>query len=86
MTSGTLKFYVDGVECPNTSGVGLDAIGGVFNCGLKGSRFRVVCSETCKPNFAIRELKLWKAKVLNLNAEDNFYNLPENDLVSKARP
>ena len=86
MTSGRIKFYVDGQECPNTSGVGLNAIGGVFNCGIKGKSFRVVCTEACKPNFAIRELKLWETKVLNLYADKNFYNLPDNDTVNKVKP
>ena len=78
MTSGTIKFYVDDVECPDTSGVGVNAVGGVFNCGLTGKKFKVVCTDVCIPNFAIRELKIWKAKVLNVYANDNFYNLPGN--------
>ena len=39
MTSGTIEFTVDGVVCPDTSGVGDGAIGGVFNCNLTGSYF-----------------------------------------------
>ena len=34
MRSGTVKFYVDDVECPDTGNVGIDAKGGVFNCNL----------------------------------------------------
>ena len=79
MTSGTIKFYVDGVECPDTSGVGVNAIGGVFNCGLTGLEFKVRCTDTCMPSFSVRELKIWKAKVLNVFAENNFYTLPGND-------
>ena len=40
MTSGTVKFYVDDVECPNTNDVGVNAVGGVFNCNLNGNTFR----------------------------------------------
>ena len=41
MTSGTVTFTVDGIECPETNGVGVNAIGGVFNCGLTGTTFKV---------------------------------------------
>ena len=82
MTSGTIKFYVDGVLCPDTAGVGVNAIGGVFNCGLKGREFKVICEDLCTPHFAIRELKIWKANVLNVFADDNFYLLPGNTIGS----
>ena len=36
MTSGTIIFMVNGVLCPDTSGVGVNGKGGVFNCGLVG--------------------------------------------------
>ena len=39
MTGGTIKFYIDDVECPITSGVGESGLGGVFNCGLEGEVF-----------------------------------------------
>lgn len=73
MTSGTIKFYADGVLCPDTAGVGVNAVGGVFNCGLVGKKFEVICTGVCSPNFAVRELKVWKAKVLNVYALNNFY-------------
>ena len=78
MTAGTIKFYVDDVECPDTSGVGVNAVGGLFNCGLTGFRFKAICTTTCTPNFAIRELKLWQAKVMNVYANNDFYVLPGN--------
>lgn len=53
MTDGEIKFYIDDVECPDTSNVGLNAIGGVFNCGLTGRVFRAECTTTCTPNFAV---------------------------------
>ena len=49
MKKGTIKFYVDDEECPDTNGVGVDAIGGVFNCGLSGKMFSVVCTDKCEP-------------------------------------
>lgn len=67
MTSGEVKFTVDGVECPDTSGVGVGAIGGAFNCGLSGNIFRIYCSTLCEPNFAVHEIKLWKASIVSLN-------------------
>ena len=66
MTSGTIKFYVDDVECPDTSGVGVNAIGGVFNCGLTGTSFKVKCTTACDPNFAVQEIKLWNDKAVSL--------------------
>ena len=65
MYSGTVKFYMDDVECPNTIGVGA-IFGGVFNCGLRGSTFEARCTETCSPYFAVQEVKLWKAEALNV--------------------
>ena len=65
MTSGTIKFYVDDVECPDTSGVGVNAIGGVFNCDLTGVEFKVLCPETCSPNLAVTEIKLWKDEIVS---------------------
>ena len=47
MTSGTITFSVDGKLCPDTGGVGVNAIGGVFNCGLRGQTFRVECTTVC---------------------------------------
>ena len=47
MTSGDIEFYVDnsGVWqlCPDTNGVGSSGKGGVFNCGLTGSKFSIDC-------------------------------------------
>ena len=66
MTGGTIKFYVDGIECPDTSGVGLNGHGGVFNCGLVGRVFKAICTHTCTPKFAVRELKLFKEEALSV--------------------
>ena len=61
MTSGTIKFYIDDVECSDSfSGVGLNGYGGVFNCGGTGSRFRAQCDTVCSPALSVVELKLWK--------------------------
>jgi len=49
MTSGTIEFYVDGVRCPDTSGVGVNGVGGVFNCGLSGYNFKAICTTPCSP-------------------------------------
>ena len=47
MTSGTMKFFIDGVECPDTGGVGVNGVGGLFNCGLEGSVFVAECTTVC---------------------------------------
>ena len=39
--TGTLKFTVDDIECPDTDGVGVGAVGGAFNCNLIGTTFKV---------------------------------------------
>ena len=67
MTNGEIKFYIDDVECPDTNGVGVGAIGGVFNCGLTGSAFKAVCTTTCSPFMNIVEIKLWKDTVMTLD-------------------
>ena len=59
MKTGTIKFKLDGKECPDTNGVGVNAKGGVFNCGLWGSYFLIECTTACEPYMAIREIKLW---------------------------
>ena len=41
LISGTVEFFVDEVKCPNTNSVGVNAVGGIFNCGLSGTRFQV---------------------------------------------
>ena len=66
MTSGTVKFYIDGVECPDTGGVGVNGVGGVFNCGLEGSTFEAVCTTACSPFMSIVELYVWKEKAMTL--------------------
>lgn len=86
MTSGTIKFYVNDQLCLDTSGVGVNAVGGVFNCGLKGTRFKAICDTICWPKLAVRELKLWKGHVLNVVASNNIYTLPGNDLITKVEP
>lgn len=76
MTSGTIKFYVDGVECPSTGGVGVNAVGGVFNCNLSGVEFKLICTAKCSPNLAITEIKLLRSQALS--AEGTYYNWPGN--------
>ncbi len=65
MASGWIRFFVDGVECPDTSGVGIDAIGGVFNCGLAGKTFTMICETACEPNLYVTEVKLWTNAILS---------------------
>ena len=49
MLSGLIKFTVDGIPCPDTNGVGDNTggttgpLGGVFNCGLTGTKFKLYC-------------------------------------------
>ena len=74
MTSGEMKFFIDEVECPNTNGVGTNAIGGLFNCGLTGTTFRVECTTFCDA-FVIVEIFLWKDKALSLDYENRNYNI-----------
>ena len=66
MTSGEIKLYIDGVECPDTNGVGIGAVGGVFNCGLIGSTFEAICTTTCSPSMSIVEIFLWKEAAMTL--------------------
>lgn len=66
MTSGEIKFYIEGVECPNTSGVGVNAVGGVFNCGLVGTTFEAVCTTTCSPFMSIVEVFIWQELAMTL--------------------
>ena len=75
MKSGEIKFYVDGKECPDTGGVGVDAIGGVFNCGLWGQTFEAVCTTVCSPYFAVNEVKLWRKTALSASALSIHYML-----------
>ena len=68
MTSGTVKFYIDDVECSDSVfGVGTNAQGGVFNCGLTGSKFVARCTDVCSPFMSVIELRVWKYKALTLD-------------------
>ena len=60
MTSGTVQFFIDGVECPDAGAVGVNGVGGVFNCGLEGTLFEAICTSTCSPYMSIVELFVWK--------------------------
>ena len=84
MTSGTIKFYVDDVECPNTNGVGVNALGGVFNCNLNGLELKIVCTTTCSPNFAINELKIWKIDAVSVGGTP--YNFGGNVPLYPSTP
>ena len=75
MTSGEVKFYIDGVECPDTNGVGLGAIGGVFNCGLTGSSFEARCTTVCSPYLSVVQIFLWKDKAMTLDGSP--YYVPD---------
>ena len=66
MNSGTMNFYVGGQKCTDTSGVGVNAIGGVFNCGLSGRTFEARCDIECSDRMAVVEIKLWKQKIMNV--------------------
>ena len=69
--AGLIEFFIldsSGVytKCSDTGGVGVDAVGGVFNCGLAGIGFKAECTTTCSSNVAIIELFLWKHQVLSI--------------------
>ena len=66
MTSGMVEFFIDGIACPNTGGVGVSGVGGVFNCGLEGSTFEAVCTTACSPFMSVVELFIWKEKAMTL--------------------
>ena len=68
MFSGTVRFYVDGVECPDTGDVGINARGGVFNCNLSGWTFKAVCDEICNPSMHVMEIGIWSETALTVDA------------------
>ena len=82
MTSGRMRFYVDDVECP-AGNVGVNGIGGVFNCGLSGRKFVIACSEPCSPYLAVNEIKLWKSSILS--TEGTPYNFEGNKYDSNKK-
>ena len=56
MTAGTIQFTVDDKACYTST----TASGGVFNCGLTGSKFKISCdSKECTPNFAVSMVRIW---------------------------
>ena len=61
-----MKFYVDGEECPDTNGVGVETVGGVFNCGLFGTSFEVRCTEACEPQLSLAQVFLWKERAVTI--------------------
>ena len=63
---GTITFSVDTVTCPNTNGVGVGGVGGIFNCGLKGETLKIECTGTCTAGLNIVELGVWKSQAMNL--------------------
>ena len=74
-----LKFFVGNdsgeQECPDTNGVGVDAVGGVFNCGLSGTWLEVRCvSATCPATLAVAQLRFWKLKVVSLGGTPYLYH------------
>ena len=77
MNEGTVKFYVNDQECPDTSGVGVNALGGVFNCNIWGNNFEARCTETCKPALSVIEIKLWRFTALTV-LEGSSYIFPGN--------
>ena len=68
MTSGRMRFYVDNQECPSGN-VGPNAVGGAFNCGLTGTTFKVICTETCSPSLAVSEIKLWDTQIISVGGQ-----------------
>ena len=78
MSLGTVKFYVDDVECPDTLGVGVNALGGVFNCNLWGTRFVARCTDVCEPAMSVLEMQIYKYTALT--AEGTAYMLEDNFL------
>lgn len=67
MTSGTIHFTtsIDDTPCPDTSGVGIDAVGGVFNCGLPSTNFYIYCDPACEPRFAVQEIRIWTDQIVS---------------------
>ena len=84
--AGLIEFFIldsSGAytQCPDTSGVGVDAVGGVFNCGLAGVGFKAECTTTCSSNVAIIELFLWKHQVLSIpDTYGESYILSSNEM------
>ena len=67
MTSGTIRFMVDDYVCPDTSGVGVNGKGGVFNCGLVGNYLYIDCyPDLCQPNFSVTEIKIWNSPAVSV--------------------
>ena len=77
MSSGTVKFYVDGYECPDTLGVGVNAVGGVFNCDRWGSVFEARCTDVCQPAMDVIEMQIYVYSILT--AEGTPYILDGNE-------
>ena len=77
MSSGTVQFYVDGVECPDTLGVGVDAVGGTFNCNLWGTNFEARCTDVCEPAMDVIEMQIYIYTILT--AEGTSYILDGNE-------
>ena len=82
MNEGTVKFYVNDQECPDTSGVGVNALGGVFNCNIWGNNFEARCTETCKPSLSVIEIKLWQFTALTV-LEGSPYIFPGNSVSNE---
>ena len=82
-TAGALlKFFVgndsgEEKECPDTNGVGVDAKGGVFNCGLSGTWIEVRCDSSagvCPTTLAVAEFRVWKDKIVSIRGSPYAYN------------
>ena len=78
MTGGTVQFFVNGVECPDTNGVGVNAIGGVFNCDLEGNHFEARCTEACTPFMAVYEIELFTRSALTADPDGVAYFFRNN--------
>ena len=83
MTSGRMRFYVDDQECPSDN-VGVNAVGGVFNCGLSGRVFKIMCTETCSPYLAVNEIRLWKSSILSTKGTPYNFEGNVSDLAFKS--
>ena len=45
-----IEFYVDSIKCATTNSAGVDAQGGVFNCGKSGKSFEARFGDSCTAN------------------------------------
>ena len=86
MTAGEMEFSVydgtDWIQCPDSNGVGTSGQGGVFNCGLTGTKFRIKCTMLCSPNLSLVEVVIWTENVVSIGGSHYYLNGGYTDWVS----